>query len=1534
MRFSLLLFSLLLFFVLPTWAQPANDDCPAAVALGAAPVCAGDALYANLGATASAAAAPTCFNAGAVDRDVWFSFETTQDLSDLSIFINGRPDGPHAQALRNPQVALYRGACGGLSELACARAEDGEVEVRLDVRNLPPNNTYYLRVNDFSATATPNAGDFSVCIRALVPDLNMGQAQRSTSCFGRLFDSGGPDGNYRPGERNTFTICPDQPHACIEIDLADFQLEGNDNTLLSDYLNIYAGDDTDAPLLASVFGVSDGTPFTVQAPGGCVTLEFVANFAVNLSGFELTWSCSALPCDASSADNATRIDALPFQANRLSTCEGKATVASSPCDSDLFLAGPDYVFAYESPGDQCVDITVSNARPGVGVVVYDGPPGRPGTQCVAIGPGGSIAAANMNTPGTYYIVVAKASGCTDFSIAVTEAEECGISPALADALRNPLNGCVREDGLPTVFLFQDGFQDMEIVRNVNSGCWLNVGEEADFYWFTLQAQTAGRLGFILESADIPSDIDFNVWGPFTQEQVLNDPEGIIDFIAENQPIRSTWSPTAGPTGMVVNNPFDGNRVTDTYDCPSDEPGATGDDFISVIDAGTGEVYVILVNDWGNQIRNGGVAVDWSPSTLGLLDAADPEIIRGDTAICRGESAPLLLDIGTNTIKWIAGTETLSCTDCPDPVATPQETTTYTAVVESVCFNDTIDVTVSIFDVDAGPDQTVCQGEEIQLVAGEAFDNAIYAWIAPTGLDFSCTDCPDPVITAAQPGTYEVSVTLTADGCTLSDAMILTVLSGTAPDYSIEQRNFSICQGESVEIGIDAAGPGNTYSWTSVPPGFTSSQQQFTVSPEVTTTYYVEISGSDCPVASRDSILVEVATVPVIDLRSDTLLCIGDTVRLAEGPKERNTTYAWTGPEELLDADSPQARAVPQNSGTYTLTATRGACTATGSVDIDVNIADVSLPEDTLFLCLGTADTLEAAIRNPAGQDLIPKWTSDDPRFPGDTTEAKTLRIEPVDSTFYFVELSYEECVQTDSVLVVVDSLPPLAIEPADTMICEGQFVVFRTPAYETSDYPDIAFSWLPFNGQQSPDSLLNMVVTPDTTTTYYRLTTNNACRDSTAARVEVKPIEEISILPADTILCFGEEVQYQVQVPSGKEIENVMWQPMEGLSCPGSAELDCLDPVATALNETQYSVNGEIDGCPVSAATTLRVYPTPRFDFPARTVICEGESVQLNNVATPGATYVWTSTDPEFGTVTDPTPVVQPVETTTYFLTATLDDPEVPCEEIMAELTIEVINNVELSVFAEPGEICGGEPALLSAEAVGGSASDQFIWNSSRGETFEGPEVTVTPQVTTTYFLTYLSGGGCQTLNRNVQVTVLPGVDVAIDTDSPAEVPEGSEVVLTATIFTDSPGPLDVIWTENGAAIPGAEGAEITVQPAEDGVVYTVLVTTPDGCTAEASITFDVTEPQFVVPNAFSPNGDGSNDRFRLLSSGAFDRITRFQVFNRWGQLVYDNENGPDGWDGTYNGNPQPSDVYAYIITVRTLGGNELTFQGEVTLIR
>jgi gliding motility-associated-like protein len=108
-----------------------------------------------------------------------------------------------------------------------------------------------------------------------------------------------------------------------------------------------------------------------------------------------------------------------------------------------------------------------------------------------------------------------------------------------------------------------------------------------------------------------------------------------------------------------------------------------------------------------------------------------------------------------------------------------------------------------------------------------------------------------------------------------------------------------------------------------------------------------------------------------------------------------------------------------------------------------------------------------------------------------------------------------------------------------------------------------------------------------------------------------------------------------------------------------------------------------------------------------------------------------------------------------------------------------------------------------------------------------------------------------------------------------------------------------------------------------------------DGCSATDSVVVEK-NCYINVPNVFTPNGDGTDDYFLprdLLSRG----LTKFNmtIFNRWGQVIFktDNTNGR-GWDGRFNGEPQPMGVFVYMIDATFLNGASEKYQGNITLLR
>jgi len=1141
-----LLSIVVLFFSFSLVAQ--TDDCPA-LDLGTAPFCDNLQFFNNITATTTDIGndnIPDCFDNASVDRDVWVSFTATSDFLDYTIQLLGVSDGTNMPIV-SPQIAIYRGECmfDGLALLACASASDGSSDLSLDVFGLDPGETYFLRINDYNLP-----GSFNLCITEYIPFVNMGDIAETTSCNGTLFDSGGQAEDYSNDEDLSFKICPSQNNSCIQLEVVEYAIEDN-----FDQLNVYAGENNGAPLIATLTGVSTSS-YNILASSDCVFLEFTSDGSVADVGFEIRWQCLASACPGSTFDNPTVINGLPVDLPGESTCGDGATFSGSACGED-FTNGPESIYAYDSPGNECIAATVTNAAGGTGILILDGPADDPNSNCIAFAPNGNLTGATLENPGTYYFIVANATGCTDFDLNIFYAD-CLLLPSLENALCNPLNGCVEVSGLPSVFTFQQGFQDIEFNEGVNDGCWVNAGSVSpNYYWFTIQAQADGNFGFIVQADDPAeaSDIDFSVWGPFTEDQACDDPMSVITLVNTTQPIRSSWAGGADPTGLALFN-ADGDPVTDEYDCDP-IPSAGGDDFASVIQAQEGEIYAVLINDWGDDIQSGAISVDWSDSDTDVLGPITADIIFGDTTICAGTSAQLLVDAEVDSILWFGpNTADLSCISCFDPMVTTTQTTTYEAVVVSVCNLDTVAITVSVYELNDIPDYTVCIGEEIELVAGEDYSDGTYEWAGP---DLSCTDCPDPILTTVANGVFNYTVTLTTPGCVLTQTFTVEVGNEPAPNYVIADDQ-TVCEGTTVPLGGFPT-IGVDYSWTTELGGVPfSTMPNPEVSPTNTTTYYLEISNGICPFSSFDSVEIVVVGPPVFELGPDISVCVGDTVQFLPVNEEAGTDYTWNTSTGIVEPGNPNTPVVAINTFEFILTAENEACIVEDTVQVTAQNVAINIVQDDTALCRGDSVSLNV-VTTPA--TLPVNWS---PTTGLNFSTGNNNVAKPEIETTYVVTTSLPGCVQTDSITIDVDSLPQnLDIMPLDTLVCRGALVILSSTAYSQARFPEIQFQWTPNLGFESTDTLLNIVIEAQETTTYERLTTNGVCTQVDTALLEVVVPPEIMIMPEDPEICEGGSVDLLATAPGVTEWE---WTPADNLSCT-----ECQDPTASPPSSTTYNLS-------------------------------------------------------------------------------------------------------------------------------------------------------------------------------------------------------------------------------------------------------------------------------------------------------------------------------------------------------------------------
>jgi gliding motility-associated-like protein len=325
--------------------------------------------------------------------------------------------------------------------------------------------------------------------------------------------------------------------------------------------------------------------------------------------------------------------------------------------------------------------------------------------------------------------------------------------------------------------------------------------------------------------------------------------------------------------------------------------------------------------------------------------------------------------------------------------------------------------------------------------------------------------------------------------------------------------------------------------------------------------------------------------------------------------------------------------------------------------------------------------------------------------------------------------------------------------------------------------------------------------------------------------------------------------------------------------------------------------------------------------FPADTLLCPGDSLLLNTVTTPGATYSWTSNPPFFTSNESSPPIFAPTESAVYAVTTTLDNCSVTYS---VDITV---FNPQMMVSGDT-TICAGEPVTIGADAF---LTGDYLWTP--GGT--APTFTDTVTANSSYSLQFEYGEGC-VYEDTVNVMVIPNFTLKLVSDPDTNrVDAGVPILLDAFVPGTNVSNFSFEWLENNIDLVG-NTQQVTVTPVttDSTVTYVVTVVSPAGCVQTESITFTIVQPNIKIPNAFTPNGDGANDSFGLAIVEGVATVEKMEIYSRWGQKVFSSNEANARWDGNIGGKEASSDVYVYIIFYRGGDGALQVAKGEVTLLR
>lgn len=1452
-------------------AQPMNDDCNGIVDLGDAPICPSPAIYTNVDATESNIGNdnfPNCFNT-TPQRDVWFSFNAVASIQDYLITVSAAGGAPISQ----PQVAVYRGDCefDGLVLLECASAALGDDQVALVLNGLTPGLPYFLRINDWSASASPNSGTFELCVEEFI-DMEFNIDEGGTDlCEGTLYDTGGPNGNYSTNENNIFSICPPNPGQCIVMNVTSYGIENG-----FDQLNFYDGPDNSSPLLGTIAtganqALNGGVCYQVVATSGCLSVELVSDFIITFAGFEAEWYCT----DDCPEDGTLDIDVGP-SANDLEAGLDNpffdVTVTNINCNSSsygLFQQGDQTNLGL----DEGLLLTTGSAAEVANPASFFannnlGLGGDPDLNELndIFGQGG-------NTSDACFVeldVVAKTDRVS-FEYVFGSDEYKEDFSQFSDDLIGILIAGPGITGLPGLN-FQENLAELPTVPGTLISIQsVNASNNWEYYRNNLFGQsiaynglTAGFMGsqktLLAERMVTPcetyqvkiaiGDTDaFDDSGLFVKPSISGRPDLTVDFntgidyLVENCTSEESILNITIPEALTAPTEFDVQisgtaTLGDDYtlDIPSTVTFMTGETLISFpiavisdgIAEGTETIVIDLVQDFGC----GEVAM--ASLTIELADALNVQIL-------------------------------------------PDQDTVF-----------------------------VCEG--INTTQLQATGATGYSW-SPAGI-FDNPNSANP--TATINSNILVTLSGTLGSCTETDEIFLQLIS---PEVNITANgSMNLCQGESVTLSANNNVNDAGLTWEPEiglsDPGSATTD----ASPFATTTYTATVTAiGGCSASDQITVNVEPFSFPEMVI-GDTTICQNSSVKLATDVFNSSTDFEWSPDQWLDDATIAGATATPEQTTTYTLTATspNGTCTDMAQVTVTVLPADVEIVPDTLQICLGDSVQIEA-ITSTAGAGL--SWSPTDSLT---VTGPETVTVNPQFSTWYFATLEIGSCVVSDSVYVKVDSLPALQIEaiPAKEFYCQGENISLISPNYAFQNFPDMTFQWEPPLGVVSEDSLFNLVVNSSETATYIRTTTNGACSSMDSIEIIVVPVANITVTPEMPSICPGESVD--LVATADQDVEGWMWSPAAGLSCD-----DCPDPTATPPSTITYQVQAEFMGCPAFAQVTVEVEDLPVFSLNPQTV-CPGDAVELNQSTDPNATYLWQD---ETGVIvsTDPQPVVTPTETTTY--SVTIDNGI--CDPVVEEVTVTVVEDFELTLENEDVVVCRGNSILLSANAS--TPGVDIVWSPAGAN---GELVPVDDN--TTFVVTATSALGCFVYADSFLAQVVEPFFLDSLLAVPDSLYEGDSLQLQA--FT-TPTPLDgptFEWSLENTGIGSSTVPNFTTtapQVDEKTIfVYEVKITDEYGCMSTAEVEVLVLNSAFGMPNVFTPNGDGTNDTFAPVKSSNV-QILDFRIWDRWGNLVYENENGDQGWDGNIDDNEAVSDVYIFYLEYNE-GGEVKVLKGDVTLLR
>ena len=331
------------------------------------------------------------------------------------------------------------------------------------------------------------------------------------------------------------------------------------------------------------------------------------------------------------------------------------------------------------------------------------------------------------------------------------------------------------------------------------------------------------------------------------------------------------------------------------------------------------------------------------------------------------------------------------------------------------------------------------------------------------------------------------------------------------------------------------------------------------------------------------------------------------------------------------------------------------------------------------------------------------------------------------------------------------------------------------------------------------------------------------------------------------------------------------------------------------------STNFGTASCRISTnVTIINVNPLPDPPANRNQLGCTGSDFRLQAVDGQAFTYQWNGPNGFTSQVRDP-----------FIYNVTFKDSGFYSVLVKTEVGCTRLDSFHITVFpgtkaiiAPGGNICEGNSILLSA-----SGGNKYVWTPAKGLSDSSIATPLaTPVDTTNYKVVVFNQYGCSD-SGYVLVNVFKKLIITAGPDK--SIFEGDNVILDGNIIGNYQ---DIYWLPNTNILDNKVVTPV-VSPISN-TTYTLYATPGQGCPIVTDDVFVRVYKKLVIPNIFTPNGDGINDTWVIQNMDTYPSAT-VKVFSRGGQQVFETKTGGAVWDGTQNGKPLPLATYYYVIDLQ-----------------